>query len=370
VLAIRWGLGVEYSAKGRFEGDPMPIGREQDRPDGREGREGSGTRVSDPYGTRSGRGTTGAAGVEQDSPDPAEALDYYTGEVGALVVEQLQSRIARGYFGDMLKDVAELGTSGQEDVGDSQFGDATGDYDAYGQGPARGLRGRENVDGYEQDRLGNANDGDAAADPIHQVVAGVTMLGLGSRHELFQKARQQDVDALLIFVVYVERNARNGMVYNNTKLRLFDVAQDKQLAGTRLMNNYKIQVAREKDEDDETVKLEVENVFKVADEHFRCIEVPGQIQPSHAAGHASKLAARTYENPLRALAEMRYWHSRKLLSDDQLVKSFTGIVGAEGGTKLAQGSADERKAVVEKWLPGGESERTTRTQTRAETSVR
>jgi hypothetical protein len=369
VLALRWGLGIEYTVKGRFDADPMPIGRDQDLPDGRQSREGR-TRVAgqDAYGQAGGSAGRGAGnqrmaggeGFDATARTPRETLDYYTGEVGSRVLEELQSRIARSYYGDLLKQAAAQGpASSQDELADGQFSAGGAGYAAYGEGPAAGIgRGGRPTDGYGDD-LGANRDRDEATAGIGQLVPGVTMLGLGNRNELFAKARQQDLDALLIFVVDVERNARNGMVYNNTKLRLFDVAKDEQLAGTRLLNNYKIQVARQKDEDDDTVAIEIERFFATADEHFRCIDLPEQIQSHHVVGHASRLQPRQEENPLETLAEIRYWHWKKLLPDDQLAVNFGRIVGTENGTKLAQGSADERKAIIDKWLPSGAAELTT-----------
>ena len=136
-LGVRWGLGVQYTEKGRMEGDPKPIGTTQDLPQGRRDdrrRGDSGYGSSTGVGSRSGRpGTDRDSGGDPQSEFTSEGLQYYTGDVGAKVVERLRMRHERAYYGEVLKGAIEsLLTGGDDEYGDDRFG---GYEDAYAATP-------------------------------------------------------------------------------------------------------------------------------------------------------------------------------------------------------------------------------------------
>jgi hypothetical protein len=60
----------------------------------------------------------------------------------------------------------------------------------------------------------------------------------------------------------------------------------------------------------------------------------------------------THENPLPALAEARMYHTRGLLQDNHLTIAYQKILAVDQlGTQLATGSEEEKKKIIEKWLP-------------------
>jgi hypothetical protein len=63
------------------------------------------------------------------------------------------------------------------------------------------------------------------------------------------------------------------------------------------------------------------------------------------------LTASEPENPLPLLAEIRFYRSRDLITDEDVAAAFTKIVGEEVGKKLTSGTEDERKETLQEWLP-------------------
>jgi hypothetical protein len=79
--------------------------------------------------------------------------------------------------------------------------------------------------------------------------------------------------------------------------------------------------------------------------------LPTQIQPRHVVGRLTALAASKPENPLAALAEMRYYRERGLVDDAQLLLAFQSLLGSEQGSMLFLGDAEKREQVLKPWLP-------------------
>ena len=70
----------------------------------------------------------------------------------------------------------------------------------------------------------------------------------------------------------------------------------------------------------------------------------------------AKVSASESDNPLPMLAEIRYWHTRKLITDDQLVQAYQSILGEVNGSKLANGTEEEKKELLTQWLTASRPE--------------
>jgi hypothetical protein len=59
-----------------------------------------------------------------------------------------------------------------------------------------------------------------------------------------------------------------------------------------------------------------------------------------------------YENPLPVLAEIRFYHHSKLLSDKDTLDAYARLLGDEEKARtLMEGSEVDRTKTLEKWLP-------------------
>jgi hypothetical protein len=54
---------------------------------------------------------------------------------------------------------------------------------------------------------------------------------------------------------------------------------------------------------------------------------------------------------LPVLVEIHYYEARKLITTEQLVQAYQRLLGDGPGAKLATGTADQRKDVIDRWLP-------------------
>ncbi|MHB8953064.1 MAG: hypothetical protein ACYC4U_08780 [Pirellulaceae bacterium] len=195
-----------------------------------------------------------------------------------------------------------------------------------------------------------------AANPA-RLMAGVTMLGEGETEELLQKAADQGIDVLVVFEVEVTQNVKTNLVANETRIVVWNVAKRETLEKSKSLNNFAVQKSRAEGQkgDEDLVVSCVAKLFQILDEDpakaLKMREFPAEIRPEHVQSRvAAILSSEEYER-LPALAEIKYFHHRGLVSDDLLKKSFQKVLGEEEGAKLATGKEEERLGVVSTLLP-------------------
>jgi hypothetical protein len=339
VLGVRWGLGVEFTKRGRFEGDPMPIGRWQSLPS--RGGESS-----------TGGGSSGPPDLarSEDLPFANEALDYYAGVVADRVIDRLEMRhTQKGYFGKPLQDAVAAAASGEDGFGGSDDG-----YDTPRAGVSRGVVSGNGYGGTGYGGGGRGGSGGGEEEPedrIASIMPGVTMLGKGTKAQLLEKARARDIDVLLMIEVDAERNVRTDLVYSTTKVRLVDIATEETVAVTRGMKNIDVQRAMEADPNDETIDLELDKIFaEAADKDYVVTEIPAGLTTKPVLGRLGQVIKAKHANPLSDLAEVKFYRARDLITDDHVKKAFELLAGPTNAAKLLGDSSDDKKAVLETWL--------------------
>jgi hypothetical protein len=75
------------------------------------------------------------------------------------------------------------------------------------------------------------------------------------------------------------------------------------------------------------------------------------MRPEHVERRVAAILAREGAEPLPALAEIKFFHHRGLISDGLLEKAFQKVLGEADGAKLATGTEEERIEVVSTLLP-------------------
>jgi len=325
-LAIRWGIGVDYSPPSGYTGSVFPIGTSQNMPaasgsrgrgkggggrgkgggggkGGGQGGGGGGKGGGQGGGKGGGQGMGGRGGTGAN-----EDLQKYTGELGQKLMDQLGTRQERGDFG------AVLTTSG---AGGRQSGSGA--------------------------RSGNGG----------QLLPGIVLVGTAPAKDLLALARKADVDVLVAFDVSVSPNRQTGQVINITKIQVYNVANGKREYQTEPLNNIRVQVERAtgNSRKADLVDKEIEDLVKHIDANWQLVELPTSIRAEHVIERIRTLISECGDHPLPELAEIRMYQTRGLLADRHLVLAYQKILGDKLGTMLATGEQEARKQAIEEWLP-------------------
>jgi hypothetical protein len=346
-IAVRWGVAVKLTQAKNFKGDPKPIGTTQQMGGEAGGERGGGGDYGggEGFGGREGY----AGGFEGGGGGGASnaTVSKYAGEIGDVLLAAFQERVTQGKFGRVLQDASGGSGSGSGGRG----GGGRGDFGAEGYGG--GYAG-----GFEGGRGGGsagASGGSGAESDVSMITPGLTFIGTGTDRELLEKAREEGVDLLVMLDVEVKMSPRTRLTINETRVLIVDLdpkkrGRDAQFVRTKSLNNQKVQHAR-KEEKDDGVDKAIEKVTKWVDENAVMIPLPEALNKSIVRKRVGGLVTAKHDDPLPILAEIKFWNRRDLLDDDIMLKAFGMLVGEEVANTLINGTAEEREAALEKWLP-------------------
>lgn len=182
--------------------------------------------------------------------------------------------------------------------------------------------------------------------------AGVSILGKDSTKDLLAKAAELELDVLAVFEVQVKENVKTNLVNNDTRIVIYDVASGEPLKRSKPLNNIAVQKyrAEEEKDDEDPVTLAFDELFTVLDSDperaLKMCDMPAGIRPEHVESRVAAILASATSERLSALAEIKFFHHRGLISDGLLEKSFQKVLGEPAGTKLASGKEEARLDVV------------------------
>jgi hypothetical protein len=237
------------------------------------------------------------------------AVDFYAAEFGTRVLDALAGRIERGDYGEFMRMAL-----------------SNASYASQAQGPQQS---REN--------------------PYLQIFPGVVFVGEGQSKQLVERARQQDLDVLLVFDVRASLT-RKGVPLNNTKMTLVDVTSGRDMFEGKDINNIQIDAERQKESATDPVVEAVSELFAVVDARLAMREMP-DLKATHAQRRVAMLAQSRAANPLPVLVEMHYYEARRLITTEQLAQAYQQLLGEAPGAMLATGTADQREEAISRWLP-------------------
>jgi hypothetical protein len=346
-MAVRWGVGIQLAAPRGFTGDAKPIGSQQQL--GGRARQGGGEGGA-PGSAGFNPGGEGFGGGGGD-----DSIAKFAGDFGSKVMEQFQSRVSSGKFGKALRD-APSGASGSADGagfgGGGAFPGAGGGIAGGGfpGGPGGGMRGPGGPPGAGGPGAGVAGAGGTGGG---QIATGLTSFGTGTDKELKEKAAKDKIDVLAIFKVKVSVNRAN-LINNDVELVLLDVAKGKELYNSGTLNNMKVQKDREQNKED-GVEKEVKKIFDFIDKDLTLTNLPAALTPEIVKTNRveKQLLAGTIDDPLSVLTEIRFYHRNKLLSDADALAAIGKVAGEANAKTLLEGTEEDRKKVIERWLPQG-----------------
>jgi hypothetical protein len=386
-VAVQFGIGVVYSAPRDYTGNPMAIGNDaQNKPAANEGGggEGRGRRRGKggppgPGGPGAGPGgfpgAPGAAGGFPGAPGgpggfpgaPGAGggaasgargeLEYYTGELGKQFLEKLEEKIDEGLFGDVQR---EMGAAGNAPAGG--FAGAAGFPGAPGGlgGAIAGAAPDDIAGGGGAPAAGGGQRSSKGSEP-QGIRAGVTFLGIGSKEALEKKAREHGLDVLVLYEVNVLRPGKTGVVNNTTKIKLMlvDQAEEAPIHTSAALTNVKVANDREKGKDPDPVedeigklvaKLEAYRTPEGQDQTLKVGPMPENLTAQPVANRVTSLSASQSDNPLRDLAEIKFFHAKKLITDQQFQDAAKAIL-KDKADLLNKGKEDERRQALVSLLP-------------------
>ena len=397
-VAMQFGIGVVYLAPRDYTGNPMAIGNdEKNKPtqtasSGRRrrgrgnggggpgfpmgpgagpmgpggvgppggfpmGAGGGGPPGGFPMGAGSFPGAPGAAGGPAGGASVRSALDYYTGELGEKLLEKLEEKIAEGAFGDV-----------QQVMGQRAAAPAAGFAGAPGAfPPASGIADAGGVPGGEPMDDAAAADGSIGGGAAPQTSSpeglrpGITYLGADERDALEKKAREQDVDVLILYEVNVRRPGKTGVVGNSTKIRvtLVERPDDPPIYTTPALVNVEVASAREKDKEPDPVDDAIDKLMAKLESFtsptgqeltLKLGPMPENLTPQPVANRVTNLTSSKSDNPLRDLVEIKFFHSKKLINDQQFQEACKAIL-ADKAEMLAKAKEAERREALTALLP-------------------
>ncbi len=346
---VRWGVGVVYLPERAFRDAPPQIGAEVKMPTKQELER----RRNENRKNNRNRPNNNNQDNLKPRPKPPEdlgrQLSYYTGEVGEKALERLENRrTLRPYWGELLKE-APQGSGGNRFATSGRREQEMYEGEAYPEGEgAHGEGGRRPRQG--------GNEKSAAYLGAVQMAPGVLMLGTATEAELRENAEKMHLDLLMIFEVKVGRN-RIGVPLNTTEINVIDLANRK-TAARQTLNNIRVFTERQelKDGDVDPVEEAFDRLFRVIDPEYKASPMP-DLAPEHVLVRAKQVVTGKYNNPLEPLAEMKYYHGRKLVDDSIFNRSCELLMGEEDGAAfVAAQDYDARYAVIKKYLPGGDKD--------------
>jgi len=244
-------------------------------------------------------------------------LTQATGELGARVVDYLETAIADGQFGSLLQECAT--------------------------GPA--LPAASNIQFAPPDNT-HIND------YFHP---GIAYLGRANTKQLMSWAQQDAIDVLLVFSIEC-KSARGNINYSETSIAIHDVARGIELYSTPSpINSRKVQIdrANEKEERD-PVAAYLEKPLEFIGQQLRLDSFPQSFssQPALIRSRVDTLLASEPRDRLATLAELRAYQVRGWLDPATFKSACQKLLDDDAADKLAGDvSLEERLKAMNRWLP-------------------
>jgi hypothetical protein len=207
-----------------------------------------------------------------------------------------------------------------------------------------------------------ASGGNRGKDEVGAIRPGITFLGMASSKEALEKmAKEQGVDVLIAFDVKVQRPGKTKVVGNSTKIsvHLVDPPQNVPIHTSVLLTNVKVAAEREKAKDGDPVDDEIDKLIAKLEAYVSPTGTPQTLKvspfldaltPQQAANRVTNLAASQSEFPLRDLAEIKVYHSKNLITDQQF-QDAAKVFLKDKSELLAKGKEDERRKALDSLLP-------------------
>ncbi|MBA62063.1 MAG: hypothetical protein CMJ76_06815, partial [Planctomycetaceae bacterium] len=350
-LAVRFGLAINVKMSPRnYKGDAKPIGTEQKLTANRGGNNGNqgagggpgmgGPGMGGPgmegMGDMSGMGGMGMMGGQSAGGIPEE-LKKYTGDLGEEIAKALKQRVTKGNFGAILQVAASKSSK-------SGGGNSMGGMGGMGMGPG-GMGDMGGMGG-----MGGMDGGQGSAG----IAPGVVMLGEGTIDQILETAVEEDLDAVIFFDVAVAFIPKNGLVRNATYMSLYDVSSGRQLKKSASLVNTTLQTERKRAKDQkkpDPLLEKVNDFLKTVDMNYKMVKMPQNLTPAVIQQHRLiPLVNSKTISPLKALAEIAFYHKYNLCPQEHRKIAYDTIIGPQMAAQLITGNFQQRLSAVDVFL--------------------
>ena len=174
---------------------------------------------------------------------------------------------------------------------------------------------------------------------------GVYFLAAAREAVLLAAARREGVDVLLIV------DWRNAGHKWSAGLTLIDVVRGERLLSLPRVTSTALEESRTNPLAANPLVKTIRDLDEYLEENLVMEPLPEQLQPRHVVRRFDALAAGGEENPLRNLAEMRFYSERGLADPAQLLLAYQSLIGTKAGSELMLGDADVKVRLLKPWLP-------------------
>ncbi len=232
-------------------------------------------------------------------------LQFWHATVGQPLIDELEARFAGGDFGQWYVEAMQ---------------------DAPASAPAAAQR---------------APTRQPAAAPVPIAAGGLENLGLLDDDVLYAAAEQRRLDFLIVARVAVNRAAAGQRVADSSLIvRILDVAGRRRLYESDMLSSTRVVGSmRTGGSVADPAADTVRQIVQYIDEEIVLAPMP-PIAPEVAQRRAETLSARSHDNPLPPLVELRYYQWKGLLSPEGLTECYTRILGPAVGPAVARGERE------------------------------
>jgi hypothetical protein len=282
------------------------------------------------------------------------ALYDLTGSFGEAVVAGFQERWAAGNFGSVYNDVEKFVP--KPPVANNGMGMGMG---MMGGMPNSGMSqmGEMGMGGMgDMGAMGGMPGSDETASrpkimPGSVVVPGMVYIGTAEKQaDLMKKAEDRGVDLVFLFDVKVSSpNRLNGIVQNETKVRVVSLKGDP-LARSNALTNTEVERASMRASGDDEVAKAIDKFLAQFDTKVKLSSMPA-LKPEHARARLVQVLSNSKTSKLEKLFEVSLYHSMNLITDDEKLTACLIVMEGSEGESLANGRPEDKQAVLDTLLP-------------------
>jgi len=242
------------------------------------------------------------------SPAVVEALGYWAQAVGRPLLDNLQARMGEGKFGKWLQ-LAKASNAG----------------------------------------VSIAPPADQAAAPQYTDEGGILNLGIMDAAQARRLAVKEGLDVLIVAVLTGKAvKVRGGFQPQSTlAISVVDVGSNNTLLKVKPVDSPVAGSNPPPSEPDARTGLDMVNdVVTFFEEKLFLVDLPS-LTPQDARQRADSLTEQPPAAPLAALAELRYYQYKNLLTPTQLSSYFAKLLGDEDGPRLAEGREGIQRQIID-----------------------
>jgi hypothetical protein len=158
----------------------------------------------------------------------------------------------------------------------------------------------------------------------------------------------------------VAKSDRTGLTTNIATIDVMDVATGKKVFSLVPLNNIKIQRDRKTaklNNKDDPLEVAVDKLFEFTDRQYRMLPMPQKTTEEVLELRVKPLVVSHPENPLSALAEIKFLSSKEMVRKEHVLIAFEQLLSKDISDQWMNGDSEARNELLARWLPSPSSGR-------------